>query len=128
MEREDWIKNRTDNPEKIGKLWWNKMYNQCCLPIGKTKDPVPQDIERKMFAEYLEHNKQAPDDSAKWLDNFGTRGVINGLFRDVDGKTVNESPENIKITLDMAYKLSTKNQQQNMQMTNVINSAKQSVK
>lgn len=37
MEKEEWINRRTADPNKIGKLWWNKMYNQCHLPMEKER-------------------------------------------------------------------------------------------
>lgn len=119
MEKEEWINNRTADPNKIGKLWWNKMYNQCHLPFGEIKDPVPQDIEKKMMCEFLQRQQQTPEDIANWMDNLGTRGIIRGIFSDVDGKTANGTPETLKTILDMAYKVSTKDQKQTTNNSNI---------
>ena len=119
MEKEEWINRRTADPNKIGKLWWNKMYNQCHLPMEKRTE-VPRDIEDKMMREFLKRQQQTPEDVAKWMNEAGTRGIIRAIFSDVDGETVNISPEQIKKTLDMSYRLYIiKGQQKTTDISNI---------
>lgn len=42
-----------------------------------------------------------------------------GIFSDVDGKTANGTPETLKTILDMAYRVSTKDQKQTTNNSNI---------
>ena len=57
MDKESWIASRTDNPDRLGKDAWERMYDSCVSqarrdPIVKGSD-ITEDIRRKMVEEFV---------------------------------------------------------------------------
>ena len=47
MDKETWIKSRTDNPDRLGRDFWNKLYDDS-MNGGRPFDELLEDIKEKM--------------------------------------------------------------------------------
>lgn len=109
LDKESWIKARTNTPDKLGKDVWSDYYNKLKdYQLRGTSFTVSPDTQKKMMGEFLEKNGISSDN----LDNVAVRGVVLGLFQNMSEKTEKGfTSDSIKTVVDMTNNLSkpTKN-------------------
>ncbi len=98
MDKESWIKSRTDNPDRLGRDFWNRMYDDT-MDGGLPFLELSEDIKEQMTNEYLSKNGFILDNPEEWkklwggrIDNFAKNQPIgNELKKILDNMRVSVS-------------------------------------
>lgn len=73
MDKESWIQSRTDNPDRLGRDFWNKLYDDS-MNGGLPFLELSEDIKQQMTNEYLSRNGLVLDDKEEWEKVFSFVG------------------------------------------------------
>ena len=73
MDKETWIRSRTDNPDRLGRDFWNKLYDDS-MSGGRPFGALSEEVKEEMVNEYLSKNGLLLDDKSEWKKIFSMVG------------------------------------------------------
>ena len=116
MDKESWIQSRTDNPDRLGRDFWNKIYDDT-MEGGLPFQELSEDIKQQMTNEYLSQNGFVLDDKEEWkkvwgrIDNFAKNQPTGDKLKEILDNTGVSVSKKKSSTLRSTIK---KGQQNNM--------------
>lgn len=106
MSCEEWIKSRTDTPEKLGTETWRNYYNQIKqYQLRGISFNISTDTENEMFGDFLEKNGCNRELSKSATVRGATRFLLRNI--DIDFEKSQMKPDAIRSLVSQCEKMET---------------------